>query len=594
MSFRSLRDYMTALERDGDLKRITAPVSSELEITEIAWRGIKQGGPALLFENVEGSSFPLAINLFGTDRRVERALGRHPEEIGASFTRLAHAFQPPSPGAAWKERGTLVRMLAMRPAALKSGPSQQVVEEPNLDSLPILKCWPQDGGPFVTFPLVLTRSPVTGKRNLGTYRIHKYDARTTGVHWQIMKGGGYHYVEAEARNKLLPMAIVLGGDPALIFSAICPLPEGVDEVAFAGFLRGDPVPMQRGASIPLETPSEAEFVLEGFVPPGERRMEGPFGDHFGHYSHASEFPVFHLSKVTRRKDAIYPAIVVGQPPMEDKFLGDAIQVLFKPILKILHPELVDLWTYYETGFHNLLVLSVDSRYAKEAVKTVLSMLGEGQLALTKVAVVVDPDVHVRDFSAVLRALKANFRAEEDFILLPGVPLDTLDFTSCRLNLGSKMILDATRRRDGATARLLEELPFDAGPRGHADPKQVDPRILDSKVTEGVWLTVKVERDPREVLRKLLDSPLNPAIKFIAAVSPDVPLDDEVLWMWGLFTRFDAARDVIFERVELVGAAAVPSGRMAIDATWKKGFPDPIVMDPEIVKKVDRRWKEYGF
>ncbi|MBI5835685.1 MAG: UbiD family decarboxylase [Candidatus Eisenbacteria bacterium] len=593
MSFRNLRDYLAALDRDGDLKRVSVPVSSHLEITEIARRAILHGGPAILFEKVEGADYPVAINLYATDRRMERALRGHPAELGEAFTRLAHAFQPPKPGAIWRERGTLLRGLAMRPPRLAPGPAQQVVEEPDLDRLPILKCWPGDGGPFITFPLVLTRSPSDGRRNLGTYRLHKFDARTTGAHWQIMKGGGYHYVEAEKLGRPLPMAVVLGGDPALMFSAICPLPEGVDEVAFAGFLRGCPVPMARGASVPLEVPSEAEFILEGFVPPHERRVEGPFGDHFGHYSAAAAFPVFHLSKVTRRRDAIYPATVVGQPPMEDKFLGNAVQLLFKPILRILHPELCDMWTYYETGFHNLLVVSVDSRYAKEAVKTALSLLGEGQLGLTKIAVVVDPDVDVRDFRAVLRALREHFRPEEDFLLLPGLPLDTLDFTSCRLNLGSRMILDATRRRDGASQRVVAEDPAPARPPGSVDPRAVDPRVLASSVAEDTWLTVQVARDPREVLRRLLDAPLDPRIRFVVAVSPDVPLDDPVLWLWGMFTRFDAARDVFFESCDLVHAAAVPHGRMAIDATWKQGFPEPLVMSGEIVKRVDARWKEYG-
>ncbi|HVP39602.1 MAG TPA: UbiD family decarboxylase [Candidatus Saccharimonadales bacterium] len=608
MSFRSLRDYLAALERDGDLRRVAAPVSPHLEITEIARRLVRDGGPALLFEQVEGADFPLAINLFATDRRVERALGGHPAELGEAFTRLAGALQPPRPGALWRERATLRRVLAMRPPRLAPGPAQEVEEAPDLDRLPILTCWPGDGGPFLTFPLVLTRSPADGRRNLGTYRLHKFDARTTGAHWQIMKGGGYHYVEAERRQARLPMAVVLGGDPALMFAAVCPLPEGVDEVAFAGFLRGSPVPLARARSIPLEVPAEAEFILEGEVPPGERRLEGPFGDHFGHYSAAAPFPVFHLTRVTRRRDAIYPAIVVGQPPMEDKFLGDAVQRLFGPVLRVLHPELADLWTYYETGFHNLLVMSVDSRYAKEGVKTALSLLGEGQLGLTKVAVVVDPDVDVRDFGAVLRALGANFRPQEDFLLLPGLPLDTLDFTSCRMNLGSRMVLDATRRRDGATLQVVPEEPettpepaAGGGPGerargrgpGGVDPRQVDPRIRAARVAEGVWLTVQVERDAREVLRKLLEAPLDPAIRFVAAVSPDVPLDDPVLWLWGMFTRFDAARDVFFERCELAGAAAVPRGRMALDATWKPGFPEPLSMTPEIVQRVDRRWREYG-
>jgi 3-polyprenyl-4-hydroxybenzoate decarboxylase len=229
------------------------------------------------------------------------------------------------------------------------------------------------------------------------------------------------------------------------------------------------------------------------------------------------------------------------------------------------------------------------------VKTALSLLGEGQLGLTKIAVVVDPDVNVRDFGAVLRALRENFRPEEDFLILPGLPLDTLDFTSCRMNLGSRMLLDATRRRDGATQRVVpEEQTAARAGSGGADPRSVDPRIRDAKVSEGVWLTVQVEREPREVLRRLLDAPLDPGIRFVVAVSPDVPLDDPVLWMWGMFTRFDAARDVFFEGCDLVNAVAVPHGRMAIDATWKQGFPEPLVMPDEIIRRVDRRWKEYGF
>ena len=396
------------MERAKELKRITVEVDPELEITEIATRVVKNEGPALLFEKVKGSPYPLVINIFGSARRIEMALGKPPAELGADLVRFAQAVQPPSWIKLWKSRRTLKRVLKMRTSKSWRAPSQAVVEEPNLSQLPILKCWPKDAGRFITCGLIMTEHPLTHVRNVGLYRLQAITSSSTGMHWQIQKGGGFHYAEAEKRMQTLPLAVVIGSDPYLLMAAIAPLPEGMDEVAFSGFLRGSPMAMVRGRSISMKVPARAEFVLEGEVAPNERALEGPFGDHFGHYSHAAPFPVFHIRKVTRKANPIYLAAVVGKPPQEDRYLGDAMQEVMGPLIRLIRPEVQDLWAYYEAGFHNLLVVGVHQRYGKEAIKTALGILGEGQLSLTKCLVMVDSQVNVRDFHAVLQAIKQNF------------------------------------------------------------------------------------------------------------------------------------------------------------------------------------------
>ena len=321
---------------------------------------------------------------------------------------------------------------------------------------------------------------------------------------------------------------------------------------------------------------------------GERRIEGPFGDHFGHYSEAADFPVFRVKKVYRRRDAIYPAIVVGKPPQEDGFMGNAVQDLLGPLIKLPHPEVRDLWSFEDTGFHHLLVASSEERFGKEAMRTAFGLLGQGQLGLTKVLVMVGRDVDPSNFDAVLDSIADHFEPSEDFHLLTRVPFDTLDFTSQQMNLGSKMILDATR---GGPKQELPELP---------DLTTVDQRILGQTLLGRTILVLQVEGDAPEVLRKALaalpeaggNGPA-PLPKIVAAVSKDIPLEDRGLVLWGLFTRFDPARDSFFERSELNGSWPVHRGRMAIDATFKPGYPEPLEMDPAVVKKVDERWSSYG-
>jgi 4-hydroxybenzoate decarboxylase subunit C len=580
-SFPDLRTFLQFLEPRGELCRVRAPVDPRLEITEIACRVVRQGGPALLFENVKGSRFPLLINIFGTARRIEALLGRAPGDVGRGLAALAEDLMPPRPAVLWKNRGLLARALHMRPRVVARAPVCEVAEEPDLDAVPVLTCWPEDGGRFITYPLVVTRSPRNGKRNIGIYRMHVYNKRETGMHWQIQKGGGFHHAEAEERGEALPVAVVLGADPVLMLAGIFPLPENVDELAFAGFLRGARTPVAAVAGGSLEIPAQAEMVLEGSVAPGERRQEGPFGDHFGHYSQAAPFPVFRVQRFYHRRDAIYPAAVVGKPPQEDKFMGNAAQEMFLPLLKVMRPELIDLWAYFEAGFHNLAVASVKQRYPKEALKTAFGLLGEGQMSLTKCLILVDPGVNVRNFSAVLDEVRKNFDPKADFLLLPGTAQDTLDFTGPAMNLGSKMILDAT----GAGSRPAPgALPALSG---------LGPDVLAHKAWQGALLAVQVRKNGRSVLERLVREPGLQSFRLIAAVSEDVPLNDPELLLWGIFTRFDCARDLVPARVELRGAWPVYDGPLGLDATWKEGYPKPLEMDPDVVKTVDARWKEYG-
>ena len=588
MKFTSLGSFLRYLESIGELQRVKVEVDPHLEVTEIAVRALREGKPALLFERVAGSRFPMAMNVYASARRIEHALGRHPGEIGRELYQFVDGMMPPRPGAVWQHRNMIVRAARARGRRAASAESQRFILEPNLDLLPIQTCWPGDAGRFLTLGQVITYDPVDGKRNVGIYRLQAYDRASTGMHWQIQKGGGFHYFRAESLGKDLEVAVALGTDPALLLASVAALPEGIDEVAFASFLRGSPIAMAKGKSISIQVPADAEFVLEGVVPKGERKKEGPFGDHFGHYSHSAPFPVFHLTAMTHRRNPVYPATVVGIPPMEDKFLGDATQEILGPLARTLHSEVRDLWAYYESGFHNLLVVSVEERYAKEGMKAALGLLGSGQLALTKCVVLVSAGVDVRNWNEVLKEIREQFDPHYDFVLLPKVPLDTLDFTSFRMNLGSKMILDATRKARQADssrgkAKVYARL---------SDIRSMDRRILDAHIVQNCMLLVNVEENGRAVVGKLVKRKDLQHLKIIAAVSSDVDCRNQENAIWGIFTRFDCERDVIFTEQKLMGISPIYQGVMGIDAMWKNGYPEPLKMPEHIVKKVDQRWNEY--
>jgi len=593
--FRSLGEFLSFLESEGDLRVVTREVDWEYEVTEIACREAKAEGPALLFQRVRGSHVPLAVNVLAARRRIEWAIGRRPGAVGDELESLFHALPPKRLADLWDLRGSARRVLAMRPRLVDQGPAQAKRLD-DLASLPILKLWPEDGGRFVTFPLVLTEHPVTRTRNLGIYRMQVFDPRTTGMHWQIGKGGGFHFHAAERAGQPLEVAVAVGADPATLLAAVAPLPENVDELAFAGFLRGAPTRLAHARTLRMHVPADAEFVIEGVVPPLERRAEGPFGDHFGHYSHAAPFPVFHVRTVTHRRKPVFQASVVGKPPQEDKYMGEAVQEMFTGVLRVIHPEIRDLWAYFEAGFHNLLVVAVENRFAKEGKKTALGLFGTGQLSLTKAIVLVDEDVNPRDRAAVFGAIARHFDPAEDFLLLPGVPLDTLDFTSTTMNLGSKMVIDAqSHARRAGSAGVVPDRPGDALPAvppvsgDVADPRAFDPGVLAHRLAWGGLLAVQVRGDGRAVVERLIQRPEYAGIRLLAAVSDDVPLADDELLIWGIFTRFDCARDLVPARTEARGALLACRGPLGIDATWKAGYPNPVANLPEVIEKVSGWW-----
>ncbi len=446
MGFKNLRDFIRALEERGWLRRIKTEVSPELEISEIYERVVKRAGPALLFERVSGSDFPVVINLFGTPQRMALALGAESlEQVAQRFEELANLSPPES----WWDKARLVprvfELAKIPPKMVRSAPCQEVVmKEPDLSKFPILKCWPGDGGRYLTLPIVITKSPKTGIRNLGMYRLQVFDEKTTGMHWHPHKGGAQHYREAEELGVRLEVAVALGGSPALIYSASAPVPEGIDEYLFAGFLNQEPIEIVKAKTVDLEVPAEAEIILEGYVEPGERRMEGPFGDHTGFYSLPEPYPVFHLTCITHRRDALYPATVVGRPPMEDCFMAKASERIFLVFLKKLFPEIVDLNLPIEGIFHNFAFVSIDKRYPGHAYRIMYGLWSLGQMMFTKWIIVFDKEVNVQDLSEVLWRLGNNVDPKRDIIFVPG-PVDVLDHSASRSGLGSKIGIDATRK-----------------------------------------------------------------------------------------------------------------------------------------------------
>jgi len=582
MPYPDLQSYILALERERELHRIKVEVDPELEITEIATRVVREKGPALLFERVKDSPFPVAINLMASEKRIEMALGRPPGALGEEIRHFMERLSPPSIGAFWEHREFLHRLVSFRLAKAKRSPCQEVIQQTtDLSALPVLKCWPEDGGRFFTLPMIYTQDPDTGHKNLGMYRLQMFSKDSTGMHWQIQKGGSFHYYQAEQKNTPLEAAVILGGDPTMILCAAMPLPDGMDEVMFSGLLRHQATRMTDAKTIGLRVPANAEFVIEGIVPPHERRMEGPFGDHLGHYSDAAEFPVFHVKAITHRKNPIYPATVVGKPPQEDCYMVNAIQELLNPFVKITHSGVTDLWAYSEAGFHNLLVVSTRHRYEMEPIRVAMGLLGEGQVTLTKCLVLVDSSVNVRDPYAVLKAIRENFFAEADCLIISQGPLDTLDFTSGRMNVGGKLIIDATSKRP---VQALKSFTQDVG--------QICPEALDFRVLEDTLLVVKVKEKGREVVQRLVRQMEHSGLKMIAALSEDIDLTDDTQLMWGLMVRFDVVKDIVFSQMETRGCTTTYGGVMGIDATMKPKYSAILEMDPAIIKKVDSRWDEY--
>jgi len=464
MAYTDLRAFVAALERAGELRRISAEVDPVLEITEIADRVSKGGGPALLFERVKGSTMPVLINAFGSTRRMGLALEVPSLDALAAELQEILDLKPPE---GWlgklKMLPRLQELSSAFPKIVKSGPCKEIVvtDRPSLAELPILQCWPQDAGRYITFPLVFTKDPETGIRNCGTYRMQLFDERTTGMHWHIHKGGAAHHRKAKRRGGRVEVGVAIGADPAVCFAGTLPLPEGVDEMLVAGFLRKQPVELTRCETVDVEVPANAEIVLEGYVDTDELRTEGPFGDHTGFYSLADEYPVFHLTAVTRRRSPLYLTTVVGRPPMEDCYMAAAIEALFMPVLKKQLPEIVDFHMPFVGIFHNLVLVSIDKQYPGHARKVMHALWGLGQAMVTKVIVVVDRGVNVRDYAEVVWKALNHIDPERDIEFVLG-PVETLDHASRLPKYGSKMGVDATTKwpEEGFTRPWPDEIVMD--------------------------------------------------------------------------------------------------------------------------------------
>jgi UbiD family decarboxylase len=581
--FPDLRTFIDRLRRDGDLAVVDAPVDARLEAAEVHRRVIAAGGPALLFTNVTGAAFPLVTNLFGTRRRAELAFGTRPLDLVKRLVGLAQTLMPPTAGKLWAARDVALPLLRVGTTARAAGPVTEVVtRDVRLDRLPALTCWHEDGGPFVTLPLVYTEHPHGHGSNLGMYRLQVHDARTTGMHWQIGKGGGFHHAVAEAAGADLPVTVFLGGPPALILSAIAPLPENVPELMLASLLLGKKLPVAPGPG-PHRLVADAEFALVGRVRPGLRRPEGPFGDHYGYYSLRHDYPVFDVDVLAHRRDAIYPATVVGKPRQEDFFIGDLLQELLSPLFPLVMPGVRDLWSYGETGYHSLAAAVVKDRYAREALSSAFRILGEGQLALTKFLLVTDEAVDLRDFVATLEHVLARTRPETDLYVFGNTAMDTLDYTGPAVNRGSKgvwlglgpAVRDLPRAfapavpppSDAADVRVFCGGCLVVGARPFAEDPGAAERIAAHPAFAG-WPLVVLTDEPARAAR----SPIN--------------------FLWTTFTRFEPAADVHAASKTIVRNHLAYSGPVLIDARLKPGFPAELRADDDTASLVTRRWREY--
>jgi UbiD family decarboxylase len=579
---RNLRLFIDLLERENDLVTIKTEVDPYLELAEVHRRVIERGGPALIFEKVRGSRYPVVTNLFGTTARIERAFGPKPESLVREVVHVAEALLPPRPAKLWQHRALALEALKLGTRNTNRAPVTEVMDMPaRLDELPVLTTWQEDGGPFLTLPLVYTEHPRTGKHNLGMYRVQRYDAQTTGLHWQIHKGGGFHYHEAERGNQSLPVTIFLGGPPALILAAIAPLPEDVPELVLASVLAGEKVrmtknPLGRGHRLV----AEAEFALVGHVPPRLRRPEGPFGDHYGYYSLQHDYPVFRAEAVFHRRDAVYPATVVGKPRQEDFFIGDYLQKLLSPLFPLVMPSVRDLWSYGETGFHSLAAAVVRERYKREALVSGFRILGEGQLSLTKFLILTDTPQDLTDFRRLFEFVLARARFESDLFIFSNVSMDTLDYTSGKVNEGSKAILLGL-------GEAVRELPREFRGELPRDVKRAEVFCGGCLVVEGTPYAEDAEQAARLAREKAFSE------------WPVVVLHDDARvakstadFLWATWTRFEPASDIYAAETKIVRHHLSYTAPIVVDARMKPGYPAELVVRADVSELVDRRWRDY--
>ena len=604
MKYPSLIEFIDRLELEGELLRVKEPVSPILEISEITDRVSKQtgGGKALLFENVEGSSMPVLINAFGSGKRMNLALGVHNIEDIAKRIESYIKIPPPT---TLLEKAKLLPMLLQAaqfpPKLLQTThpPCQEVVhvnDDIDLGTIPILQCWPQDAGRFITFPIVINRSMDKKIRNVGLYRMQVYDRKTTAMHWHIHKDGAHFFHEYRKQNKVMEVAVALGADPASCYSASAPLPYGIDEFLLAGFIRKASVPLVKCKTVDLEVPANAEIVLEGYIDPSEMRLEGPFGDHTGYYSQDGDYPIFHLTAITHRKNPVYLTTIVGKPPQEDFYLGRATERIFLPLLRTQLPEIVDMDIPVEGIFHNCVIVSIDKRYPMQSRRLMNALWGLGQMSFVKTIVTVDAEVNVHDYEEVAKLLLNKVDFATDLFFSEGV-LDVLNHASDQRLHGSKLGIDLTLKIEGEPGYKKED-PVPANNSELPSPEKVMKvfkevqtcKVLELQAQRSVLLVAlnkTVPHQGKQFIQSFLDHPAFSAIEIIIVLEGHVNIADTSTMMWKFFNNLDPKRDFYFN-----------AGRLGIDVTQKfheegyqQNWPDEIEMTAEIKTQVDNKWND---
>ncbi|MCA8941050.1 MAG: UbiD family decarboxylase, partial [Planctomycetes bacterium] len=577
-----LRALLDVLRREREIVEIDCEVDPDLEAAEIHRRVIAAGGPALLFRNVKGSPWPVVTNLFGTARRVDLAFGPRPEQLVREIAELPHTLIPPTLGKVWQHRSLLASLLKVGRRNRGSGPVTEVVDAPaHLSRLPLLRTWVEDGGPFVTLPLVYTEHPDGLGPNLGMYRIQRFDDDRCGLHVQIGKGGGFHLAAYEARGQAMPVNVHVGGPPALILAAIAPLPENVPEILLASLVLGRRLATCRNPAGPLPVAADSEFVIVGRVEPGARHPEGPFGDHYGYYSLEHDYPLISVDALLRRRDPILAATVVGKPRQEDFFLGDYLQELLTPFIGLAMPAVKSIWSYGETGYHSLAAAIVEERYKREALTSAFRILGEGQLALTKFLLLTDRPVDLRDFRATLVHVLARANFETDLYVFGNLSMDTLDYTGPTVNEGSRGVLCGL----GDPVRDLPERFEGELPQGFDRADVFCPGCV---VVQGPGFTAEPD-----ATRRLADSAAFDHWPLVVLVDDaEKATRSAINFLWTTFTRFEPAADLTARSTEIRRNQVVYRPPIVVDARMKPTYPKELFVDDATGELVDRRWKEY--
>jgi UbiD family decarboxylase len=577
----NLASFLETLRREHELHVIEETVDPYLELAEIQRRVVARQGPALLFMRVARTAFPVVTNLFGTRRRIDLAFGEDPPRFFKRVAQAAETLMPPTLSKLWQFRDLARPVLKAGTKTLRSGPVLEAKMQPaRLKSLPQIQAWPRDGGPFLTLPLVYTEHPITGKGNLGMYRNQLYEEELAGMHFQIHRGIGFHYYEAEKLARALPANLFLGGPPALIISAVAPLPENVSELLLASLMQDGRLGLIRNrAASALPIVAEAEFALVGKIPPKVRRLEGPFGDHYGYYSLAHEFPLFQVEKIYHRRNAIFPATVVGRPPQEDHYIGEYLQELFSPLYPAVMNGVVDVWAYDEAGVHPLAAAVVRERYRKEAFMAAQRILGEGQLSLTKFLIVTDAHLPLRKFRPLLVHVLERADFATDLFIFSNVSQDTLDYTTRTINEGSKAILmglgDKRYELESAPRAELRNPAF-------RSQKVFAPGVL---VVDGPpW------RENDGVVKELLNEDAVQPFRLVCLVdnAADCVRDDSS-FLWTVFTRFEPAADIQARESTLKRYHVCLTAPIVLDCRLKPWFPALVEPLPETVARVDALW-----